>query len=66
MFYLAVTFQTKLYRFQQRQILDVPFSKRLSLFNRWSINRKSNKKSIFQGILSEDRFGGVEERNKEL
>ena len=45
---------------------DVPLSKRLSLFNRWSINRKSNKKLHFSAkYFQENRFGGVEEWNKE-
>ena len=41
---------------------DVPFSDRLSLFNRWSVNRKSGKALEFSAkYYNEDRYGGVEE-----
>lgn len=41
---------------------DVPFSNRLSLFNRWSLKRKSGKTLEFSAkYYKEDRYGGVEE-----
>ncbi|MBC8407273.1 MAG: TonB-dependent receptor, partial [Rhodobacteraceae bacterium] len=41
---------------------DVPFSNRLSLFNRWSLKRKSGKALDFSAkYYKEDRYGGVEE-----
>ena len=41
---------------------DVPFSDRLSLFNRWSVKRKSGKALEFSAkYYDEDRYGGVKE-----
>ncbi len=41
---------------------DVPFSDRLSLFNRWSVKRKSGKALEFSAkYYNEDRYGGVED-----
>ena len=41
---------------------DVPLSDRLSLFNRWSVKRKSSKAlEISAKYYNEDRYGGVEE-----
>lgn len=41
---------------------DLPFSKRLSLFNRWSVKRKSGKALAFSAkYYNENRYGGVEE-----
>ena len=41
---------------------DVPFSDRLSLFNRWSVKRKSGKALDFSAkFYDEDRYGGVKE-----
>ncbi|MBL6658338.1 MAG: TonB-dependent receptor [Flavobacteriales bacterium] len=45
---------------------DVPFSNRISLFNKWSMKRKSNKKLSFSAkYYNEDRSGGVEEWNRD-
>ena len=41
---------------------DIPFSNRLSLFNRWSFKRKSRKALDFSfKYYNEDRYGGVKE-----
>ena len=41
---------------------DVPLSDRLSLFNRWSVKRKSDKALGFSAkYYNEDRYGGVED-----
>ena len=41
---------------------DIPFSNRLSLFNRWSFKRKSRKALDFSAkYYNEDRYGGVKE-----
>jgi outer membrane receptor for ferrienterochelin and colicins len=44
---------------------DVPFSDRLSLFNRWSVHRQSGKALDFSAkYYQEDRFGGLERWTK--
>ena len=46
---------------------DIPFSKRLSLFNQWNFNRKSQKKfSLSAKYYLEDRSGGLKEWNENL
>lgn len=46
---------------------DIPFSERLSLFNRWSFKRKDGKKTEFSAkYYNENRFGGVENWTEEL
>ena len=41
---------------------DIPFSERLSLFNRWSVKRKSGKSLDFSAkYYNEKRYGGVKE-----
>ena len=46
---------------------DIPFSKRLSLFNQWNFNRKSQKKfSLSAKYYQEDRSGGLKEWNENL
>lgn len=54
------------YNFQHRldenqdNFTDVPLAQRISLFSRWSMNRKDNRKfSIAGRYLAENRFGGV-------
>lgn len=45
---------------------DVPFSERLSLFNRWSFKRKSGKALGFSSkYYNENRYAGVEEWTNE-